>query len=235
MQECILDNLWYQYNNKRDDKGYFLSILNSLAEYFNMINGKIPSPENIEIPEVKPLYILYDGKTPGIYTTFEKIIEEKTAAKYTGGVTWKKYTNIEEALSLARKILGINYHIEPEAKEYIQKHKMAQNKMNPVEIPITKVKEEGQSSKSKTYKECLVKGADPIDAQYIAIKVEEKLQQIYPQWKKEIKQEILNEVKEEVKEEFDKIKKEYDDFDHLLKYEEENKTDETMEDSQHPE
>jgi hypothetical protein len=38
-----------------------------------------------------------------------------------------------------------------------------------------------------------------------------------------------------VKEEFDKIKKEYDDFDHLLKYEEENKTDETMEDSQHPE
>jgi hypothetical protein len=44
MQECILDNLWYQYNNKRDDKGYFLSILNSLDEYFNMINGKIPSP-----------------------------------------------------------------------------------------------------------------------------------------------------------------------------------------------
>ncbi|KAK1573522.1 hypothetical protein QYE76_017367, partial [Lolium multiflorum] len=51
MQECILDNLWYQYNNKRDEKGYFLSILNSLSEYFNMINGKIPSPENIEIPE----------------------------------------------------------------------------------------------------------------------------------------------------------------------------------------
>ena len=42
IQECILDNFWNQYNNKRDDKGYMLSILNSLAEYFNMLNkGKM--------------------------------------------------------------------------------------------------------------------------------------------------------------------------------------------------
>jgi hypothetical protein len=68
-------------------------------------------------------------KEPGIYTIFEKIIQEKTRAKYTGGVSWKKYTNIEEALSLARKMIGINYYIEPEAKEYINKQKMAQNKI----------------------------------------------------------------------------------------------------------
>jgi len=49
--ECILDNFWYQYNNKRKEKGYMLSILNSLAEYFNMINRMIPSSENIEVPE----------------------------------------------------------------------------------------------------------------------------------------------------------------------------------------
>ena len=41
IQECILDNFWFQYNNKREDKGYMIAILNSLAEYFHMINGKI--------------------------------------------------------------------------------------------------------------------------------------------------------------------------------------------------
>ena len=38
-----------------------LSILNSLAEYFNMINVEMPSSEEIEIPELKPIYILYDN------------------------------------------------------------------------------------------------------------------------------------------------------------------------------
>lgn len=27
VQKCILDNFWYQYNNKRDGKGYMLAIL----------------------------------------------------------------------------------------------------------------------------------------------------------------------------------------------------------------
>ena len=236
MQECILDNFWYQYNNKREEKGYMLSILNSLAEYFNMMNGKMPSSQEIEIPELKPIYILYDGKVPGIYASFEKILAEKVEAKFTGGVSFKKYTNIDEALFHARKVLGINYYIEPAAKEYIQKQKMAQNKMTPMEIPITKTKEEGQSSsRNKTYKETLVKGVDPLDVQYIAIKIEEKFQQMYPEWKKEIKQEVLKEVKEEMTEELDKIKKEYDDFDQLLNNDGENKGDEAMEDSQNPE
>jgi hypothetical protein len=29
VQECILDNFWYQYNNKREERGYMLSILKS--------------------------------------------------------------------------------------------------------------------------------------------------------------------------------------------------------------
>jgi len=51
IQKCILDNFWFQYNNKREDKCYMLAILNSLAEYFHMINGKIQPKEpfgNIE-------------------------------------------------------------------------------------------------------------------------------------------------------------------------------------------
>src|SRR6266540_5139900 len=82
-QECILDNFWYQYNNKREEKGYMLSILNSLAEYFNMINRMMPSSENIEVPEQRTIYILCDGKVHGIYITFEKILAEKVGAKYT--------------------------------------------------------------------------------------------------------------------------------------------------------
>ena len=42
VQECLLDNFWYQYNNKREEKGYMLSILNSLAEYFHLINSMLP-------------------------------------------------------------------------------------------------------------------------------------------------------------------------------------------------
>jgi len=61
IQECILDNFWFQYNNKREDKCYRLAILNSLAEYFHMINEKIQPKEpsgNIE----KKLYMLYIGE-----------------------------------------------------------------------------------------------------------------------------------------------------------------------------
>lgn len=232
-QECILDNLWYQYNNKREDKGYMLSILNSLAEYFNMINGIIPTTENIEAPEKIPLYVLYSGKAPGIYVTYEKILAEKIEAKYTGGASWKKYVEIDKALEFARLVLGVNYFIEPAAKEYIQKTKKAENKKGSVEAPI---KIQGASSSKKpTYKECLLKEVDPLDGEYIDQKIEEKFEQIYPEWKKEIKHEVYREVKEEITEEFNKLKKEYEAFDNLLKGEEETKTDDTMEDSQLPE
>lgn len=116
IQECILDNFWFQYNNKREDRGYMLAILNSLAEYFHMINGKIqPKEPSIHI-EQKPIYVIYKGKTPGIYVTFEEVIAQKIEKDKDGGVLWKKYLDIDDALKYARNILGINYFIEPLAK-----------------------------------------------------------------------------------------------------------------------
>jgi hypothetical protein len=59
-----------------------------------MMNGKMPSSENIEVLELKPLYILYAGSALGIYTSFEKILEEQLELKYTRGVPWTKYINV---------------------------------------------------------------------------------------------------------------------------------------------
>ena len=74
IQECILDNFWFQYNNKREDKCYMLAILNRLAEYFHMINGKIQPKEPSGNIEKRSIYVIYRGKTPGIYVTFEEVI-----------------------------------------------------------------------------------------------------------------------------------------------------------------
>ena len=37
----------------------------------------------------------------------------------------EKYSDIDQALSYARSILGVNYFLEPAAKEYIQKYRKA--------------------------------------------------------------------------------------------------------------
>ena len=37
----------------------------------------------------------------------------------------EKYQDIDQTLSYARNILGINYFLEPVAKEYIQKYRKA--------------------------------------------------------------------------------------------------------------
>ena len=67
IQECILDNFWFQYNNKREDKGYMLAILNSLAEYFHMINEKIQPKEPSGNIGKNP-YMLYIGEnTKNLY------------------------------------------------------------------------------------------------------------------------------------------------------------------------
>jgi hypothetical protein len=76
----------------------------------------------------------------------------------------------------------------------------------PGNIPNIIMKEEGSSSK-KTYQETLVKEANPSDDELYTRKLEEKLEKIYPIWKKEIKEEILNEVRQDIKEKFDKMKK----------------------------
>jgi hypothetical protein len=86
--------------------------------------------------------------------------------------------------------------------------------------------------KKPTYKECLMKEVDPLDGQYIDMKIDERFKELYPEWKKDIKEEVLKEVQKEMAEKFEKMKKEYDDFENLLN---EDKADVNMEESQDPE
>ena len=66
-----------------------LAILNCLAEYFHMVNGKIqPKDPSINI-EKKPIYVIYRGKTPGIYVTFEEVIAQQIEREKDGGISWK--------------------------------------------------------------------------------------------------------------------------------------------------
>jgi hypothetical protein len=109
----------------------------------------------------------------------------------------------------------MNYYIEPAAREYMQKYKIGENINLPGNIPNIVIKEEGSSSK-KTYKETLVQEASSPDDGLYTRKLEEKLEKIYPVWKKEIKEEILNEVTQDIKQKFDKMKKEYDDIYRIL-------------------
>ena len=67
-----------------------LAILNSLAKYFHMINGKIQPKKPSGNIEIKPIYIIYRGKIPGIYVTFESIIAQQVERENDGGVSWKK-------------------------------------------------------------------------------------------------------------------------------------------------
>ena len=108
-----------------------LAILNSLAEYFHMINGKMQPKEPSSNMEKKAIYVIYRGKTPGIYISFEEVIAQQIEKEKDGGVSWKKYLDIDQALSYARTILGINYYLEPAAKDYIQKYKKA-NEIKPI-------------------------------------------------------------------------------------------------------
>jgi hypothetical protein len=55
-------------------------------------------------------------------------------------------------------------------------------------------------SNKPTYKECLMNGMDPLHGEYIDWKLDEKFEEISPQWKKDIKEEILKEVKIELNE-----------------------------------
>jgi hypothetical protein len=81
-----------------------------------MMNGKMPSSENIEVLELKPLYILYAGSAFGIYTSFEKILEEQLELKYTRGVPWTKYINV--ASSPIDLILQPTKHFSARCMEY---------------------------------------------------------------------------------------------------------------------
>lgn len=65
IQEYILDNFWFQYNNEREEKGYILSILNSLAQYFDMLNKRRTFPEkklNFQSPSQYMFYLMERGQ-----------------------------------------------------------------------------------------------------------------------------------------------------------------------------
>ncbi|WVZ57912.1 LOW QUALITY PROTEIN: hypothetical protein U9M48_008246, partial [Paspalum notatum var. saurae] len=109
--ECILDNFWHQYNNQKEKMGYFLSIFNSLAKYFKIINTT--QTKSYQVP--------------------------------------KNHQNKSHYIS------------------YIK----AQN-----------------SSSKPSYKQVLQKNINPIDKEYLEWKMIELLEQIGPQWKKDIKEEI---------------------------------------------
>ncbi len=85
---------------------------------------------------------------------------------------------------------------------------MFKNKKVTSSSSILDIKKEEVLNKP-TYKECLMKGVDPLDGEYIDWKLDEKFEEISPQWKKDIKEEILKEVKMEMNEKFEELKKEY--------------------------
>ena len=123
-------------------------------------------------------------------------------------MSWKEYSDIDQALSYARSILGVNYILEPTAKDYIQKYRKAKE-MKPIWAGPN-IREEGPS-RLHTYKEVLKKEIDPLNEEYVNMKMKEKLESITIQWKKDIKEEILQEIRGEIDENFENIMKDYEE------------------------
>ena len=69
---------------------------------------------------------------------------------------------------------------------------------------------EVNSSKYKSYTECLIKGVDPLDGEYIELKIVEKHKEVAKTMKAELKEEILIELWSEMNENFEELKREYD-------------------------
>jgi hypothetical protein len=129
-----------------------------------MINGKIQPKEPSGNIEKKPIYVIYRGKTPGIYVTFESIIAQQVERENDGGVSWKKYSDIDQALLYGRSILGVKYFIEPTTKDYIQKYKRTKDvKINLAGINI---REDG-SSKIPIYKDVVKRETELLNEELI--------------------------------------------------------------------
>ena len=122
-------------------------------------------------------------------------------------MSWKKYLDIDQALSYARTILGVNYYLEPATKDYIQKYSKA-NEIKPIWAGPN-IREEG-SSRPHTYKEAVKKDIDPLNEEYVNTKIKEKLETMTLQWKQDIKEEILQEIKGEIDAKFENIMKDYE-------------------------
>jgi hypothetical protein len=76
--------------------------------------------------------------------------------------------------------------MEPTVKEYIQKYRMSKNKNVSASSSILDIKNEEVLNKT-TYKQCLMKGMDPLDSEYIDWKLDDKFEEISPQCKKILK------------------------------------------------
>ena len=119
----------------------------------------------------------------------------------------EKYLDIDQALSYARTILGVNYFLGPATKDYIQKYKKA-NEIKPIWAgPNIR---EDEPSRPHTYKEAEKKDIDPLNEEYVNTKIKEKLETMTLQWKKDIKEEILQEIKGEIDAKFENIMKDYE-------------------------
>lgn len=211
VQRCILDNFWFQYTTKREEKGYMLSILNSLAEYFNELNKKLSKSGKTEIPKGEILYVIFDGNKPGIYLEWENIMIQKLDAKREGkDLTFKRYDNIDDALSWARKVFGPDYYIDPKAKDYIQMRRGIPASPTPTKGEASKNINKEESPKYQTYQECLLKGLDPLDSEYIDQELDKRFEEFSKIIKKELKEEILKELRREMDEKFEEIKSECD-------------------------
>ena len=97
-------------------------------------------------------------------------------------MSWKKYLDIDQALSYTRSILGVNYFLEPAAKDYIQKYRKA-NEMKPIWAgPNIR---EDRPSRLHTYKEAVKNEIYTLNEEYVNTKMKEKLESITLQWKKD--------------------------------------------------
>jgi cell division protein FtsB len=73
--------------------------------------------------------------------------------------------------------LGVNYFIEPAAKDYIQKYKRAKDvKIN---LPGVNIRED-ESSKLPTYKDVVKREIELLNDEIIEKKLKEKLESIIP-------------------------------------------------------
>jgi hypothetical protein len=93
-----------------------------------LMNEALPKYDDHDSIEQKPIYVIFEGSKQGVYISFKEIIGQKIGTKYTEGISWKKYINIDEALAQAPRILRVNYYMELAAKEYIQKYSISKNK-----------------------------------------------------------------------------------------------------------
>ena len=120
----------------------------------------------------------------------------------------KKYSDIDQALSYARSILGVNYFIELAAKDYVQKYKRAKDvKINLLGVNMR----EDSPSKLPTYKDVVKRETELLNDEIIEKKLKEKLESIVSQLKKNIMEEVLQEVRHEINGKFASINQDYED------------------------